>query len=86
MPTFSPPTHEEPMRTKTRPLNYYRLTHALSVVRVNGTFTAVRSPSSDLLTTAGVSGTDYFIGGHVYTVTSAIATELTNAGFGSGIS
>lgn len=69
-----------------RPLNYFRLTWAASVVRSGGTFVSMRSPDSDTLTTAGVEGTDWFIGGRIYTVTTAIADELTVAGFGSGIS
>lgn len=84
MPTFSPPTHEEPIRTDVRPLNYFRLTYANSIVRVGGVFTSLRTPDPSLLT--GVAGVDYFIGGHVYTVDSATATELTAAGFGSGLS
>jgi len=86
VPTFSPPTHEEGIRTTEKPLCYYRLTHATSIVRVNGVLTAVRSPSQDALTAAGTEGVDFFMGGRVYTVSSATATELTNAGFGSGLS
>jgi hypothetical protein len=32
-----------------------------------------------------VEGTDYFLGGHTYTITSAQQTILTNAGFGAYI-
>lgn len=83
---FSPPTHEEPIRTTQEPLKHYRLTWANSVVRVNGTLTSVRSPSQDLLTAAGVEGVDFFLGGRQYAVTTSTRDELTAAGFGSGIS
>lgn len=81
MPSFTPPTHEEPIRSTVRPLNYYRLTWAASVVRVNGTFQSVRSPHQDLLEAAGEHGTDYFLGGRTYVVTDAIGTELAAAGY-----
>lgn len=85
MPTFKPPTHEEPMRTDVPPLRYYRLTWALSVVKVNGVYTSVRSPSSESL--VGLEhGVDYFMGGHEYVVTQDVADALTLAGYGSGIS
>lgn len=78
---FEPPTHEEPMRTNVRPLNYFRLTYAKSVVRVNGTFVQIRSPLPEVLEAAGQEGVDYFLGGRVYAITDAIAAELTAAGF-----
>jgi hypothetical protein len=81
LPSFTPPTHEEPIRTTVRPLNYFRLTWAASVVRVNGTFTTVRSPSQTLLQAAGESGVDYFLGGHTYDISDETATELVAAGF-----
>ena len=81
---FSPPTHEEPIRSNVRPLNYYRLTWAPSVVRVNGVFATVRSPHVDLLTAAGVEGVDYFIGGHLYEVSAQTASELVAAGYTLG--
>jgi hypothetical protein len=86
MATFKPPTHEEPIRTTEKPLCYYRLTYANSIVRIGGVLTSVRTPTQDILTAAGKEGVDFFLGGRTYTVTSATATELTNAGFGSGLS
>lgn len=85
MPTFQPPTHEEPIRTVEKPLRYYRLTHANSIVRINGVLTSVRSPGQDQLTAAGTEGVDFFMGGRIYVISAATATELTSAGFGSGI-
>jgi hypothetical protein len=78
---FQPPTHEEPMRTFVRPLNYFRLTWANSVVRVGGVLTSVRTPSAAVVTAAGVEGVDYFRGGGVYTVSSATKTELESLGY-----
>lgn len=80
MPTFEPPTHEEGIRSPERILRYFRLTTANSVVKVNGVFTSVRSPSAELL--AGLTyGVDYFRGGYVYVVTPEVAAELSAAGF-----
>lgn len=77
---FYPPTHEEPIRTNTRPLNYYRLTHANSIVKINGVFTSVRSPSPELL--EGLEeGVDFFRGGREYDVDYATRVALTSAGF-----
>lgn len=69
------------MRTQVRPLNYFRLTWAASVVRVDGTFRSVRSPAVELLEAAGVHGIDYFLGGRTYIITEEIAAELEAAGF-----
>lgn len=78
---FQPPTHEEPIRTWIRPLNYYRLTYAKSVVRVNGSFVQIQYPSPEVLAAAGQEGVDYFLGGRIYAITSATANELTAAGY-----
>lgn len=80
-PSFEPPTHEEPMRTQVRPLNYFRLTHANSIVRVNGVFQSIRTPSAAVIDAAGVEGTDYFRGGRVYPLTNGQALDLEDAGF-----
>lgn len=73
------------MQTRVRPLNYFRETWASSVVRINGTFTTVRSPNVETLTAAGVEGADYFIGGHIYKVSDATSLELQSAGYALGI-
>ena len=80
MPIFTTPTFEEGMKTKERPLRYFRLTSSTSVVRISGTFTAVRTPSADQLVGL-VDGVDYFLGGHRYTVSDAQLAELQAAGF-----
>lgn len=78
---FQPPTYEEPMRTHVRPLNYYRLTWANSIVRIGGVLTSVRTPSAAVVAAAGIEGVDYFRGGGVYTVTSATKIELESLGY-----
>lgn len=84
MPIFTPPTHEEPIRSDVRPLNYFRYTWAASIVRVSGTLKSVRSPSEDLLTGLE-NGKDYFLGGYEYLITDEVADELTAAGFSDGL-
>lgn len=78
---FEPPVHEEPMRTHVPPLRYYRLSWANSIVRVNGSFVPIRTPSFEILTDAGEQGVDWFRGGCVYDVTSTTASELQAAGY-----
>lgn len=82
MPTFTPPTYTQRVATRERVVNLLAtVTKCYAVVRINGSLTAVTVPSSEQLTAAGEEGTDWFIGGSTYTVSSATATELTNAGF-----
>ena len=82
MPQFTPPTHEEPIRTDVRPLCYYRLTWAASVVRVDGVFRSVRTPSQALIdASGGVEGRDFFRGGRSYYVDENLAAKLETDGF-----
>lgn len=81
MPTFTPPSWEEGINTKQRPLNYFRTTVSASVVRVDGQFVTIRTPSIYQCEAAGAEGTDFFIGGHIYDVADAIADELELAGY-----
>lgn len=76
---FSPPTHEEPIRTDRAPVKFFRLTHAPTVLRRDGTFIAMRTPPAEWLT--GEAGKDFFIGGHEYEISEATKTELQAAGF-----
>lgn len=78
---FEPPTHEEPIRTTVKPLCYYRLTYANSIVRINGVLTSVRTPSAAQIAAAGVEGVDYFRGGGQYVVDDATYAELQAGGF-----
>lgn len=79
--TFEPPSHEEPIRTHEKPLCYFRLTWANSIVRINGVLISMRTPSAETVRAAGVEGKDYFRGGCIYTVDEATATELTSLGY-----
>ena len=81
MPTFTPPSWEEGIRTRQKPLCYFRTTVAASVVRVDGVFTTIRTPSVYQTDAAGVEGRDFFIGGHIYEIDTATADELTLAGY-----
>lgn len=78
---FRPPTYQQYVpRSFLFPSGpRFALTESISIVRIGGVLTAVKSPTSEQL--VGVEGTDFFRGGHVYTVSQALATELTNAGF-----
>lgn len=51
----------------------------LSVVKVAGHYTTVDGPSADTL--VGTEGVDWFLGGHTYTVTAAVATALGADGY-----
>jgi hypothetical protein len=83
MPLYSPPTHEEGIRSPERILRFYRLTTANTLVKVNGTWTSMRVPSPELLANL-THGVDYLRGGYIYDLDSALITELTTAGFPSG--
>lgn len=76
---FSPPSHEEPIRSELGALNRFRLTYAKTILRRNGVFIAVRSPDPSWV--VGEAGVDYFIGGHVYDITPATKAELEAAGY-----
>jgi len=78
---FKPPTIEIPMPTAIEPLRHYRITKGLSVVRVSGAFQTINTPSDIQLQAAGREGTDYFVGGHEYEISAAVAAELQAAGY-----
>lgn len=59
---------------------YLTMQVGVSVVKVDGVYTEMRVPwLGDL--TDGVEGVDYFLGGHVYTVTGDVADALEADGF-----
>ncbi len=81
--TWTPPTYEVQIFSPERILNFYRLTTANTIVRVNGTFQSIHTPRPELL--EGLTeGQDYFRGGYVYHLPQSLVTELLNAGFPSG--
>jgi hypothetical protein len=77
VPSFTPPTVD--LGSGDSFFGRYSVAVGQSVVRVNGTFQTTPYPWIGELT--GVEGTDWFLGGHTYQVTEAIATELVAAGF-----
>jgi hypothetical protein len=79
VPTFEPPTLKQ-RQPGDRLFSRYGVQVGQSVVKKNGTF--VTDPYPWLGDLQGLTdGIDYFLGGHVYTVTDAIGTELEAAGF-----
>lgn len=84
MPTFTPPVFREAIPTNDRLLRYFKLNVSASVVKKNGHYVTSRYPwAGDL---EGLTeGTDYFMGGRSYTVTSAVASALTADGYGANI-
>ena len=84
MPYFTPPTHEEPIRTRVAPVDRHRLTHAQSIVRVplTGAITSYRqAPLVSVDITNLIDGRDFFRGGYVYAVDDPTADLLTSSGF-----
>ncbi len=88
--TFTPPTYEKPY-THPWPTGVgsngiykgarFHLDQAVSIVRKNGVLRAVRSPAPEQLAAAGVEGQDWFIGGHIYTISAGTMAELQAGGF-----
>jgi hypothetical protein len=78
---FTPPTYEVGMNTPIHPLNYFRLTTAATVVRRDGTFISLKSPSADILYASGEQGVDWFRGGITYDISAETAAELEAAGY-----
>lgn len=78
MPTFNPPTRME--GSSDFFFGRYSVPVGESVVKVNGTYTVTPYPwlgdIADL-----TDGEDYFLGGHVYTVSDEIAAALVADGF-----
>lgn len=61
--------------------HYSELPRGRSVVKVGATYTTMDIPTTDQMTAAGVEGTDWFLGGHTYVVTDAVAAALFAAGY-----
>ena len=77
MPTFFPPTVEE------GPAGYglfyrYKLTRGISVLKISGTYSRIRVPSTDQVDYA----TEYYAGGHEHIVTNEQKSALIAAGIG----
>jgi hypothetical protein len=61
--------------------HYRNLSRGRSVLKISGHYVTVDIPTTDQLVAAGAEGTGYFLGGHVYTVTDAVATALAADGY-----
>ena len=60
--------------------HYSPLQRSRSVVYVNGHYITVDVPEQSLLDTL-VQGETYFLGGHIYVVSDAVAAALVNDGY-----
>lgn len=79
MPTFRPPSTREKW-TDQKPFAYFTADMGSSVVKRGGVWTTVRNLDAEEIFGL-VEGADYFQGGHIYTVTTALADELVAAGY-----
>lgn len=57
-----------------------------SVIKISGVYTTVDNPTQDQIDAAGAEGVGHFLGGHVYTISAAVAAALTTAGYGAYVS
>lgn len=63
-------------------MRHYRpLTRGRSVLKIAGHYTTVDTPTTDQQNTAGREGYEWFLGGHLYVVTDAVATALAADGY-----
>jgi hypothetical protein len=77
---FSPPSHEEPIRTDEPWIRHFRLPWANSVVWRSGQFVSTKGVTSEEL--AGLeNGVTYFRGGSDYVVNQATSDALLAAGY-----
>jgi hypothetical protein len=88
LPTFSPPTADTvpPFLPTTRGparrlMRHYKArARGRSVLKTAGVYATVDTPSQTQIDAA----TEYYAGGHVYTVTQAVADALAAAGYTTG--
>ena len=82
MPLFTPPTQKESVPGD--PLfSRYTIPVGLSVVKTGGVFVTTPYPWLGEIA-ALVEGTDYFLGGRTYIISSTVADALTADGFTTG--
>jgi hypothetical protein len=87
MPIFSPPVLNDSPRVlsgtggvERRLFRYFGPNpRGLAVVKVSGHYTTVDDPYQGIL--IGADGTDWFLGGHIYTVSAAVAAGLAADGY-----
>lgn len=100
MPTFTPPVAVYPNDSGDWLMDMLQQNHGITVYSLDGGTTWQQSEypylgnlASEDPVNGGVvgpsanaaEGVTYFLGGHVYTITTAQATSLTNAGYGAYI-
>lgn len=77
--TFVPPSYRV-VDTRRRPHVGWQM--GITVVRVNGVFTTLQTPTQEVLDAAGVEGEDWFRGGHTYeSVSDEVGAELAALGY-----
>jgi hypothetical protein len=74
---FIPPTVDEGPIGGHRLFYYYKMSKGISVLKIDGQYVQIREPSQDEEALA----TEFYLGGHEYPVSDAIAAELIAAGF-----
>lgn len=92
MPTFNPPTANDlpGITPETKGIQYRLFRYygnnprGKSVVMVAGHWTTMDYPSSEDFV-QGTDGINFFLGGHIYTITAGQAATLTADGFGAFI-
>lgn len=81
MPTLRTPTVDQGLETADPLFRYYRLARGKTLLVSGATVTEAQYPDQESLD-------DYdhvYLGGHVYDISAAEATVLTNAGYGAYI-
>lgn len=91
MPIFEPPTRTDMVSVlpethgvQRRFWRYYggQRPRGLCVVLVAGHYATIENPTTDQLEAAGnIDGVGFFLGGHVYTVSPAVAAALATDGY-----
>lgn len=84
---FDPPTVAAGPRLLSRSRgperDFFRRAPALpvgqSVLKINGEYVTIMTPTVDQT----LAATEYYAGGHTYTVSDTVAAALTSAGYGS---
>lgn len=97
MPTFTPPSVSYPNGSGDWLMDMLDIPHGITIYSTDGGVTWQQSeypylgelasidPTTMQTLGPGVEGTTYFLGGHVYTITQAVANTLTAAGYGANI-
>lgn len=74
---FIPPTVSEGPIGGHRLFYFYEMDRGVSVLKIDGQYVEIREPSQDEEALA----TEFYLGGHEYPVSDAVAAELIAAGY-----